>query len=54
MASRLAMFVLLLVFAVWGAWPNYVATARVEGEAGKQTLLLAIFHFRRSWQTSVI
>ena len=36
MARRLAMFALLLVFAVWGAWPNYVATARVEGEAGKQ------------------
>ena len=45
MASRLAMFALLLVFAVWGAWPNYVATARVEGEAGKQ-ILLAIFHFQ--------
>ena len=36
MASRLAMLALLLVFAVWRAWPNYVATARVEGEAGKQ------------------
>ena len=36
MASRLAMVALLLVFVVWGAWPNYVATARVEGEAGKQ------------------
>ena len=45
MASRLAMLALLLVFAVWGAWPNYVATVRVKGEAGKQ-ILLAIFHFR--------
>ena len=45
MASRLAMFALLLAFAVWGAWPNYVATASVEGEAGKQ-ILLTIFRFQ--------
>ena len=45
MASRLAVLALLLVFAVWGAWLNYVATARVEGEAGLQ-ILLAIFFFR--------
>ncbi|XP_073233519.1 microfibril-associated glycoprotein 4-like [Porites lutea] len=37
MASRLAMFALLLVFAVWGAWPNYVATARVEGTCGQNS-----------------
>jgi len=36
MASRLAVLAFLLVFAVWGAWLNYVATARVEGEAGLQ------------------
>ena len=35
MASRLAVFALLLVFAVWGAWLNYVATARVEGEGNR-------------------
>ena len=33
MASRLAVLALLLVCVVWGAWLNYVATARVdEGE----------------------
>ena len=36
MASRLAMLALLLACVVWGAWLNYVATARVEGEAGLQ------------------
>ena len=43
MASRLAVLALLLVFAVWGTWLNYVATARVEGEAGKQIQLFFIF-----------
>ena len=33
MAGRLAVLALLLVCVVWGAWLNYVATARVdEGE----------------------
>ena len=33
MADRLAVSALLLVCVVWGAWLNYVATARVnEGE----------------------
>ena len=33
MASRLAVLTLLLVCVVWGAWLNYVVTARVdEGE----------------------
>ena len=33
MASRLAVLALLLVCVVWGAWLNYVVTARVdEGE----------------------
>ena len=36
MASRLAVLALLLVFAVWGAWLNYIVTARVEGEASLQ------------------
>lgn len=45
MASRLAILALFLLFPVWGAWPKYVATARVEGEPGKQ-ILLAIFHFQ--------
>ena len=36
MASRLAVLALLLICVVWGAWLNYVATAHVEGEAGKQ------------------
>ena len=35
MASRLAVLALLLVFAVWGAWLSYVATARVEGEGNR-------------------
>ena len=53
MASRLAVLALLLVFAVWGTWLNYVATARVEGEAGKQIQLF--FIFRRFFSpTSVI
>ena len=43
MASRLAVLALLLVFAVWGTWLNYVATARIEGEAGKQIQLFFIF-----------
>ena len=45
MASRLAVLALLLVFAVWGAWLNYVATARVEGEAGKQIQLFSFSGF---------
>ena len=33
MADRLAVSAILLVCVVWGAWLNYVATARVnEGE----------------------
>ena len=33
MADRLAVLALFLVYVVWGAWLNYVATARVdEGE----------------------
>ena len=36
MASRLAVLALLLVRVAWGAWLNFVATARVEGEGGLQ------------------
>ena len=35
MASLLAVLALLLAFAVWGAWLNYIATARVEGEGNR-------------------
>ncbi|CAH3189213.1 unnamed protein product [Porites lobata] len=35
MASRLAVLALLLACVVWGAWLNYVATARVEGTCGQ-------------------
>ena len=44
MASRLAVLALLLVCVVWGAWLNYVATARVEGEVNRLS-----YFFRHSF-----
>ena len=49
MAGSLAVLALLLVFAVWGAWLNYVATARVEGEVNRFSYFL-----RHSFETTSV
>ena len=52
MASRLAVLALLLVCVVWGAWLNYVASARLdEGEV--QINYFFRFFLRRTTTDSV-
>ena len=49
MASRLVVLALLLVCVVWGAWLNYVATARVEGEVNRLS-----YFFRHSFAATSV
>ena len=49
MSGRLAVITLFPVCVVWGAWLNYVATARVEGEVNRFS-----YFFRHSFATTSV
>ena len=53
MADRLAVLALLLVCVVWGAWLNYVATARVDEGELQIKLFFQSFSLRRTTSNSV-
>ena len=48
MSGRLAVLTLFLVCVVSGAWLNYLATARVEGEVNRFS-----YFFRHSFATTL-
>ena len=53
MADRLAVLALFLVYVVWGAWLNYVATARVDEGEVQIKLVFQAFNLRRTTSNSV-